>query len=516
MTKNQMEQIVLANMRKIYLYCVRRLGNATDAEDVASDITVELLSSYAAVKDDRAVLGYIWSVADNLCRNYWRKAARYETVEIPEDYAGTYQITPEEEMIRREDITLLRRELALLSGTYREVMIGHYIRQESCEQIAGRLGISVTNVKQYLFEGRKKVKKGMDMQREYGVYSYAPEKFSFNFWGDNSSGYWELFERKLPGSIMLSVWDSPKTIEELSTDVGVAVPYLEEEIAKLEEYRLLIKKGSRYHSGLVIYDGEFTDSVNESACAVIRDNSDFLRAAIEKGKSLLPETDYQCYPDDENTRGWFILVLILWEAVQQSEAKMKTPLTFPLLANGYKGYVMGLRGENKLAMSGIYGMYALDKGYMRVLNYNILTDKVVNPFERGARGVFCACEDRLGETTQLEKLTDMLERKIVHIEDGRICPNYAEISAKDYEGLMKQLAPEIDAMATLAAQIRDKSADILASRVPKEYMDAREIGGIVSMWSLLENAASIVLETGILTKGTDEQNLTTFYFRNEE
>ena len=40
-----MEQIVLANMKKIYLYCVRRLGNTSDAEDVSSDIIYELLGS---------------------------------------------------------------------------------------------------------------------------------------------------------------------------------------------------------------------------------------------------------------------------------------------------------------------------------------------------------------------------------------------------------------------------------------------------------------------------------------
>ena len=515
MTKEQMEQIVLANMQKIYLYCVRRLGNATDAEDVASDITVELLASYPRVRDDSAVTGYVWAVADTLCRNYWRKAGKTATVEIPEDYTGMCQITPEEDYIRRQDISLLRRELALLSETYREVMVGHYIRGESCGAIAKRLGISETNVKQYLFEGRKKVKKGMDKQREYGVYSYAPEKFSFNFWGDNSSGYWELFERKLPGSIMLSVFDSPKTMEELSTDVGVAVPYLEEDVAKLEEFKLLIKKGGKYHCGLVIYDKTFTDGVRESARAAIKDNFGLIRDAVEKGKSLLPGTDYKCYLDDENTRGWFILMLLFWEAVQESEAKMKTHLTFPLLANGYKGYVMGLRGENQLAMNGIYGRYALQKGYLRALNYKDLTDKVMNPFERGTRDVLLACEARLGESADFEALTEMLEKKLVHVENGKICPNFAEISDSGYEALTKKLAGEIDALAVLAAKVRDEAADTLERSVSKEYADAREIGGIVSMWSLLENVASAVLETGYLTKGSDEQNLTTFYFRTE-
>ena len=267
MTKEQMEQIVQANMQKIYLYCVRRLGNAAEAEDVASDITLELLRSYAGLKNDDVVYGYIWAVAGNLCRNYWRKARRRRTEELPENFAGTVQATPEDRVIRKEEISALRRELSLLSEKYRAVMIAYYIRRESCETIARQTGMSVTNVKQYLFEGRKKVREGMDMNRELGVYSYAPEKFTMNFWGDSGEGYWEIFERKLPGSIMLSVFDSPKTLEELSLEVGVAMPYLEDEVAKLEEYRLLVKKGRKYHCGIVIYDKTFTEKIHQAAQA---------------------------------------------------------------------------------------------------------------------------------------------------------------------------------------------------------------------------------------------------------
>ena len=78
-------------------------------------------------------------------------------MEIPEDYAGTYMITPEEQLIHEEELLTLRRELSLLSEKYRKVMIAHYIQQKTCEEIAGEMGLTVTNVKQYLFEGRKKV-----------------------------------------------------------------------------------------------------------------------------------------------------------------------------------------------------------------------------------------------------------------------------------------------------------------------------------------------------------------------
>ena len=513
MTKEQMEQIVLANMQKIYLYCVRRLGNTADAEDVSSDIIYELLGSYERIKDDKAILGYIWAVADNLCKNYWRKSMKFEIVEIPEKYVGTFQITAEEELICEENMSLMRRELALLSNTYREIMVRHYIHGEGCGQISQSMNISVQNVKQYLFEGRKKVKKGMDTQRKYGVYSYAPEKFSINYFGDCSNGYWELFERKLPGSIMLSVWNNPKTMEELSMDVGVAVPYLEEEVEKLENFKLLIKKGKKYHSGIVIFDKDYVCEIRRRAGESIANNIESVKAAVEKGKSFLNDTDYNCYLDDKNVRGWFILILILWEAIQKSEEKMKTFLSFPLQANGYKGYVMGCRGEYPLAMNGMYGMYSLEKGYLRAINYKVLSNKVINPFERGAREVFLACEGRLSETTELETLSDMMSDKIVHIEEGKICPNFVEISERCYKEIMDKLALEINEMAELAASIRDGAADLLENHVPKGYSEAREIGSIVSMWSMLEEAASAVIEAGYLSEGSAEQNVTTFYIR---
>ena len=513
MTKEQMEQIVLENMQKIYLYCVRRLGNATEAEDVASDVMLELLRSYGKVKEDNAVYGYLWAVAENLCKNYWRRAKKHETTEIPEEYAGTCEITPEAAFLQKQDISVLRRELSLLGEKYREIMIAHYVRKEGCKTIARNMNLSETNVKQYLFEGRKKVKKGMDMKREYGVYSYAPEKFVLHFFGDSSQGYWELFNRRLPGSIMLAVYDSPKTMEELSMEVGVSVPYLEEDVAKLEEFQLLVKKGQKYYSGIVIYNNAFQDEVKKAVKAATLENIDIIKSAVEKGKKLLANTDYQCYRADENVKGWFLVVLMIWEAIQKSEEKMKTRLSFPLLANGSKGYIIGERGESVRENAGIYGMYSLNHGYLRAINFKSLTDRVVNPFEKGAREVLCASEARLGETTQLETLSDMLEKGIVHMENGRICPNFSEISEKDYFWLMDNLSEEINAFATIAATLRDDAAEALARVVPKEISDAREVGSIICMWLLIESIIPAVLGSGFLKKGSDEQNLTTLYVR---
>ena len=513
MTKECIDEIIEQNMEKIYLYCLRKVSNTTDAEDLASDIILELLRSYTHINNDGAVYGYLWSIASNLCNNYWRKQSRYSYDELPEEYTGLYIPTPDEDSNQEEELATLRRELSLLSNNYRVIMIDFYFHNMRCEQIAVKMGISTNNVKQYLFEGRKKVKIGMDKQRKYGTHSYAPEKFSMNFWGNSSKGYWELFERKLPGNIMLAIYEKPRTLEELSLEVGVAVPYLEDELEPLEKFEVIRRKGNKYYSNIVIYDYSWMEKIHARSKSVLTEKLDDIKAMIDKGVEALEKSDYTNYMDDLNARRWFILMLLFWEAQQTSEGKMKTHLTFPLLANGSNGYVMGQRGEFPIAIHGIYGMYGLEKGYIRVLNYNMLSDIVLSPFERGHREVLLAAENRAEEMNQVSELPKLLDMKVVRIEDGKIMPCYSEISERDYHSIMQVLDSEIDSLAEIAAKIRDDAGDELSRSIPYDISWAKDIGSIVSMFSILENIVPVVLESGYLTKGKDGQNLTTFYFK---
>lgn len=513
MTKDFIDNVIKQNMEKIYLYCLRKVSNTDVAEDLTSDIIVEMLKSYMRIENDEAVYGYMWSIANNLCSNYWRKQSRFSYDEIPDDYTGVYVPTPEDEYVHQEELTVLRRELSLLSENYRVIMIDYYIHNMRCEQIAVKMGISVNNVKQYLFEGRKKVRRGMDKQRKVGIRSYAPEVFTMDFWGNSSKGYWELFERKLPGNIMLALYEKPRTMEELSLEVGVAVPYLEDELEPLEKYEVIKRKGSKYYCNIVIYDYIWKEKINVKSRNALTEKLDNIKVMIDKGVDLLRNTDYLNYIDDLNARRWFVLMLLFWEAQQASEGKMKTQLTFPLLANGSNGYVMGKRGEFPIAVHGIYGMYGLEKGYIRVFNYTALTDTVLSPFDRGHREVLLAAENRASEMNQVSDLPKLLDMKVVRIEDGKIAPCYSEISEKDYLSIVQALDMEINSLAEIAAQIREDAGDELSRVTPPEICGAKDIGSIVSMFSILENIVPVMLESEYLTRGKKGQILTTFYFK---
>ena len=516
MTKEQIETIIQENMQKIYLYCVKKLENTAVAEDVASDIILELLRSYSRIQNDEAVYGYMWSVANNLCKNYWRRSAKESYTEIPEDFAGACCFSPEESYVREEEIMLLRRELSLLREKYRQVMISYYISGQSCEEIANKYNLSVSNVKQCLFEGRKKLKEGMDMVREYGELSYAPEKFTMNFWGNSSNGYWELFERKLPGNLIIAAYDSPKTLEELSLEMGVGVPYLEDEIAILEKMGLLVRKGKTYQSNMVLYDEQWRKTVYDKATELLHTKLDDIKKLVDEGVEYLAETDYCYEAADLNTRKWFVLLLIIWEASMMSEQKMSTKMTFPLLQNGSNGYVMGIRGEYHTDTMGIYGQYDINKGYMRIMNFVKLSDKVLNPFEyRNATGQMLeAAVERKQEPEEVAALSTLLENVFVSVKDGKLCPEFATISYEDYKAVKSKLADGINQMAELIGKHRDMAGEELRKKTPAAILEANEVGAIVSMWSMMEGMIALALNDGFMAKGNG-QNLTAFYFKTE-
>lgn len=517
MTKEQMEIIIQENMQKIYLYCVKRLSNTDVAEDVASDIILELLRSHDRIQTDEAVYGYMWSVANNLCKNYWRKSKKETYTEIPSDFIGTYCVMPEELYVKDEEIMLLRRELSLLREKYRKVMISYYIGGKSCEEIADKYNLSVSNVKQCLFEGRKKLKEGMDMVREYGELSYAPEKVTLNFWGNSAEGYCELFDRKMPGNIIIAAYEKPKTLEELSMEIGVSVPYLEDEVKILEKMGLLVRKGKSYQSNMVLYDDQWNKSVYSNAKELLTTKLEDIKKLVCEGVEYLSDTDY-CYETaDINTKRWFILLLIIWEASMQSEQKMHTKMTYPLLQNGSNGYVMGIKGEYYTETMGIYGRYDMSQGYLRIMNFTKLVEKELNPFEFGnAVGrILEAAVERMQEPEEVATLSLLLENGYISVKNGVLSPEFATISQEDYEQLKCKLSCGIDQMAELIGKHRDMAGEDLRKKTPSAIPDANAIGALVSMWSMLEGMVALALEDGFMTKGNG-QNLTTFYFKTEK
>lgn len=275
---------------KLFYFCLRKTGNVHEAESLASDITINILSALKTGTIPIHFSAWIWRIAKNrYClwvQNQKKMSDRLhgspmEELEISDDK------TDFDEMIRREDIQLLRRELAFIARDYREVIVAYYIEDKNIADLATRLGISKDAVKVKLFRSRKMLKEGMSMAREFGVRSYNPENVRFASSGSQPTGLpWKAVQRKIPKNILLQANNNPSTVEELSVELGIAAPYMEEEVNLLTDATLLKKIGNKYITNFYIADKESQMDVYRAQ----RQNSKKRSEAVDQMViDLLPE-----------------------------------------------------------------------------------------------------------------------------------------------------------------------------------------------------------------------------------
>ena len=198
MDENWLHEKIAEISRTIYSYCRAKTPSQQDAEDLSQDILLELMKSVDNIRNDKAFYAFMWGVAGNVYKQWCRKKQKNIACELPENI-------PDEEEIPDDgssDIYLLRRELTLLSERYRKATILYYIEGCSCSEISNLLAISESMVKYLLFKSRKKLKEGMNMERNLGELSYNPKTLIPMYSGQGPNQFWQFMQSKIKQNIL--------------------------------------------------------------------------------------------------------------------------------------------------------------------------------------------------------------------------------------------------------------------------------------------------------------------------
>ena len=264
-------------MTPIFYFSLKRTNSEEKAQDLTQDIALEVIK---AINDDKTIENfnaYVWRIARN-CYAKWakKKSLQREAFdEISEDIADNGDVA--DNILCEEEHELLYRELALLSYEYNKIIVSYYFENKSVDEIAEMLRLPSGTIKRKLYECRQKMKEGMNMARAYGKRSFQPEQITFlqnartQAWQKDGGRF---IERITPQNILLEAYDNPCTPEDLSLALGIAMPYMEEEIRILMEGQLLVCENGKYKTNIVILSKKAQDALYD--------------LKIEMGKLLAP------------------------------------------------------------------------------------------------------------------------------------------------------------------------------------------------------------------------------------
>jgi hypothetical protein len=173
-----------------------------------------------------------------------------DEVDIPTDNDFT------EEIIQSETYKNLRREIAYLSKTQREIIILHYYDKLKLDEISKKLNIPLGTVKWHLYDAKNSMEEGLNLMRQVGNLGVKPIKLCYmghsgnpGSMGDTS----DFLKKRLTQNIAYAAYHEAKTINEIAEELGVSPLFVEDEVAVLEEYGFMDKvAGGKYLTNIYI------------------------------------------------------------------------------------------------------------------------------------------------------------------------------------------------------------------------------------------------------------------------
>jgi RNA polymerase sigma-70 factor, ECF subfamily len=128
------------------------------ADDLVQETFIRVLQNFSQVRDQTKLSSWIFRIAANLCHDYFRGNSK--TMVLFEDNLNELsdEISLEKEVERYQISLMVQDLIKLLPEPMRQVIFLCDIKQESYQEVADSLGISLENVKIRLHRARKQLK----------------------------------------------------------------------------------------------------------------------------------------------------------------------------------------------------------------------------------------------------------------------------------------------------------------------------------------------------------------------
>ncbi|MCK4765757.1 MAG: RNA polymerase sigma factor [Candidatus Aminicenantes bacterium] len=150
--------------KKVFNFALNFAGNREDASDITQDIFLKVYNNIDKFKEDGNFDSWLSRLSKNYCIDFWRKNKRSkDKLELDENVrtpaVHDEQQSPEDSLIKENEIKYLRGKLLLLTPDLRTLIIMRDIQDYSYREIADNLEIPLGTAKSRINRARAKLAK---------------------------------------------------------------------------------------------------------------------------------------------------------------------------------------------------------------------------------------------------------------------------------------------------------------------------------------------------------------------
>lgn len=323
---------------------IQKCGNLSDAQDLAQETMLAALlylEKGGIIENMRAFLAGVLhhKYYDMLRAKYHLPiitVGETEKIEAWEKQIEPLEenIEPLEKVICEQEAEWIRREVAYLAETYRNVIVAHYFHSKSVKQISKELQLPEGTIKSRLDFGRKQVKKGLETMENYKENSYMPQHLMLRCSGRLGMKEEPLSlveDDVLAQNVLILAYNKPVTIVELAKAIGVATAYVEPIVRKLVDGQLMKQMGdNRVYTDFILYDAEdYVKYIHEAEAFVEEHGEAYIKPA-QTAINELKQTDFY----SERLERFMLIQIAESGCVESMEAIREKPQHFLERPNG--------------------------------------------------------------------------------------------------------------------------------------------------------------------------------------
>jgi len=151
---------------RVYRFVLRLVRNEATAEDLISDVFLDVWRQAGKFEGRSAVSTWLLSIARFKALSALRRRPVEELGEETAEQIEDQTDDPETALAKKDKGAVLQKCLTALSAEHREVIDLVYYHEKSVEEVAGIVGIPEATVKTRMFYARKKLS---ELLKEQGI-----------------------------------------------------------------------------------------------------------------------------------------------------------------------------------------------------------------------------------------------------------------------------------------------------------------------------------------------------------
>jgi len=498
------EEITKEYSLQILKWAYKKCGDGYRAEELTQEVLVQIFAAIQkneeAGKNIRQMEHFVWKIAHYVWCHSLRGNSRYVMCSMEEDIRDESDFVSELADKEEQKLLLaqLRKQISRLNYLQREILVSFYIDGLPQKTIASRLGVSESVVKWHLHDTRRKLKKelteNMEKQREQ-EYIYRPRELCMAICGEvvQQVDTKEVEDNLVRQNICIACYQHPKSLDELTSLLGIPKAYLEFDLKWLVEHEFVIYEKGKYYTTFYINSRSEMQKSYGVHCSLKEQVSDVIVNGLLEAEDTIRQIGFHGSDVPMDKLLWY-LIYVFSRYFQEDNEDNAVWMEKPLRPDGGKYYPLGFIEdweditEWTLDNRGFaYNGYMTSYSFFWFGLYNFGESEIVDMMDKftpewikrhNLLDDIIKADFDISWITEEQRfdLAKLVEKGFVEIKGDKAIPRFAVFTEEQFKRLEKEVfEPIVEKLRPGYEMLRDKLTKFYQDKLPSQLKSIHKL-----------------------------------------